>query len=175
VAYYNFIQGKERAGIERAVLSNTFSANKFNDGMLVNFIKLVSEQNTYMSSFTAFANNENKSFYQQQINNPAIEEVLRLRELALTKATEGNFGVDASHWFEQSTKRIGLFKTTETQLSKNLLSLVEKKNDDAFNSMLLNTLISSTLIIISLLLSGFIIKELSMHDQDLTLVSQSKC
>lgn len=170
VAYYNFIQGKERAGIERAVLSNTFSADKFSDGMLVKFIQLVSEQNTYIESFTDFASDENKSFYQQQINNPAIDEVLRLRELALSKATTGNFAVDASHWFEQSTKRIGLFKNTETQLSKNLITLVENKNSDAFTSMVANTLISSILIIVSFLLSGYIIKELSMQVRDLTYV-----
>jgi len=170
VAYYNFIQGKERAGIERAVLSNTFSANKFSKGMFVKFIELVSEQNTYMSSFTAFANADNKAFYQQQMNSPAVIEVLRLREVALEKATEGEFAIDAGHWFEQATKRIGLFKKTEAQLSKSLLSLVESKNDNAFTSMLLNIIISSTLIIISLLLSGFIIRELSMQVKDLTLV-----
>ncbi len=35
IAYYNFLQGKERAGIERAVLSNTFANQKFADDMLV--------------------------------------------------------------------------------------------------------------------------------------------
>jgi methyl-accepting chemotaxis protein len=170
VAYYNFIQGKERAGIERAVLSNTFSADTFSDGMLIKFIKLVSEQNTYMSSFTAFANAENKSFYRQKINNPAVNEVLRLRKIALAKSAEGNFGIKANHWFEESTKRIGLFKETETQLSNNLLTLVKSKNDNAFTSMLLNSVISSVLIIISLMLSTYIIKELSMQVEDLTFV-----
>jgi len=170
VAYYNFIQGKERAGIERAVLSNTFSANKFSEGMFVKFITLVSEQNTYMSSFTAFANTNNKTFYQKQINSPAVIEVLRLREIALEKAQGGEFAIDANHWFEQATKRIGLFKKTEAQLSKSLLDLVESKSDNAFTSMLVNIIISSSLIIISLLLSGFIIKELSMQVKDLTLV-----
>ncbi len=170
VAYYNFVQGKERAGIERAVLSNAFSANIFNDGMLTKFIRLVSEQNTYMSSFTAFANAKNKSFYQQKISNPAVNEVLRLREIALDKSAEGNFGIEANHWFEQSTKRIGLFKETETQLSNNLLILVKSKNDTAFTSMLLNSVISSVLIIISLMLSAYIIKELSMQVENLTYV-----
>jgi methyl-accepting chemotaxis protein len=170
VAYYNFIQGKERAGMERAILSNTFSANTFSDGMLVKFIQLVSEQNTYMSSFTAFASAKNKSFYQQKTNSPVINEVLRLRKIALEKATEGNFGIEASHWFEQSTNRISLFKETETQLSSNLLNLVESKNDNAFTSMLLNSVISTALIIISLMLSAYIIKELSMQIENLTFV-----
>jgi len=170
VAYYNFIQGKERAGIERAVLSNTFSANTFSDGMFVKFIKLVSEQNTYMSNFTAFANAENKSFYQQRINNPAVNEVLRLRKIALDKSAEGDFGIEANHWFEESTKRIGLFKETETQLSNNLLTLVKSKNETAFTSMIINSVISSILIIISFMLSAYIIKELSMQVENLTYV-----
>jgi methyl-accepting chemotaxis protein len=170
VAYYNFIQGKERAGIERAILSNTFSADTFSSGMLIKFIKLVSEQNTYMSSFTAFANGENKSFYRQKIDNPAVNEVLRLRKIALDKSAEGNFGIKANHWFEESTKRIGLFKETETQLSNNLLTLVKNKNDNAFTSMLLNSVISTVLIIISIMLSAYIIKELSMQVEDLTFV-----
>lgn len=51
IAYYNFLQGKERAGIERAVLSNTFAQQQFGSGMFVKFITLVSEQNTYFDNF----------------------------------------------------------------------------------------------------------------------------
>ena len=81
--------------------------------MLVKFIKLVSEKNTYMSNFTAFANADNKNFYHQQLTNPAVTEVLRLRKVALEKSIDGNFGIEAIYWFEQSTKRIGLFKKIE--------------------------------------------------------------
>ncbi|MBL1416691.1 MAG: nitrate- and nitrite sensing domain-containing protein, partial [Moritella sp.] len=55
VAYYNFLQGKERAGIERAVLSNAFSKDHFGTGDFVKFISLVVEQDTYFESFKTFA------------------------------------------------------------------------------------------------------------------------
>ena len=55
VAYYNFLQGKERAGIERAVLSNTFSKDHFGPGNFVKFIGLVIEQETYFANFKTFA------------------------------------------------------------------------------------------------------------------------
>ena len=170
IAYYNFIQGKERAGIERAVLSNTFIEDKFPEGMLVKFIKLVSEQNTYMSNFNAFANGDNKNFYHQQLTNPAVTEVLRLRKVALEKSIDGNFGIEAIHWFEQSTKRIGLLKKIEQRISNSLLSLVEHKNDSSFASMLLNSVVTSVLIILSLWLSFYIIKELTTQVENLTFV-----
>jgi methyl-accepting chemotaxis protein len=170
VAYYNFIQAKERAGIERAVLSSTFSADKFNDGMLVKFITLISEQDTYMRNFESFANEENKLYFSQQMSNPAVKEVLKLRSIAIEKSAEGQFGIEPSYWFDQSTKRIGLFKKIENRLSQSLQSLVENKNKDAFNSMIINCIISLTLIILSLLLCSYIIKELSMQVADLTYV-----
>jgi methyl-accepting chemotaxis protein len=170
IAYYDFIQGKERAGIERAVLSNAFSANEFTDGMFVKFITLISEQNTYMSSFEDFASDKNKTYYQSKLKAPAVCEVMKLRKLAIAKAADGNFGVEASYWFEQSTKRIVLFKETETHISNNLLNLVESKSDSAFNSMLLNSGISTVLVILSFFLSFYIIKELSIQVADLTFV-----
>jgi methyl-accepting chemotaxis protein len=170
IAYYNFIQGKERAGIERAVLSDTFSSNVFNKGMLVKFITLVSEQNTYIASFDAFANSENKTFFHQQMNDPAIKEVQNLRAIALEKANEGHFNIEPSHWFDQSTKRIGLFKKVETKLSASLLNLVKSKNNKAFNTMLSTSIISLILITLSLWLSFYIIKELSIQVEDLTFV-----
>ncbi len=56
VAYYNFLQGKERAGLERAILTNTFSKERFSGGEFEGFVRLVAEQNTYFSSFEAFSN-----------------------------------------------------------------------------------------------------------------------
>ena len=63
IAYYNFLQGKERAGIERAVMSSTFASDKFNDGIFVKFVSLVTQQETFMSNFLAFATPENIAYY----------------------------------------------------------------------------------------------------------------
>ncbi len=43
-AYYNLLQSKERAGIERAVLTNTFAADRFTDALFQRFVGLVGEQ-----------------------------------------------------------------------------------------------------------------------------------
>ena len=166
VAYYNFLQGKERAGIERAVLSSTFSTDKFAPGMLVKFISLVTEQKTFFDNFNNFANDENITFFQQAIDHPAVREVLKLREVASSKAE--SFGIDSEYWFSQSTGRIGQLKKVESKLSETLLALAHEKQSSASNSMMINIISSGILIFIALFISHYIIKELTNRVHDLT-------
>ncbi|WP_440874530.1 methyl-accepting chemotaxis protein [Thalassotalea sp. PLHSN55] len=167
-AYYSFIQGKERAGIERAVLSNTFAKDAFGSGMFVKAVTLASEQHTYFNQFNAFASNENTQFYQQSMNHPAVAEVRKLRSISQQKATTGQFGVDAEHWFAQSTKRIGQLKAIENFISDSLLSQAEAIQAKAFNSMLINILTSIVIVLVALMLSGYIVKKLHREVKDLT-------
>ena len=78
-AYVSFLKAKERAGIERALLSTTFRANKFKDGMFVKFIELISEQKAYLDDFLTFASGEMKKKYYSIINDPSFGEVERMR------------------------------------------------------------------------------------------------
>jgi len=119
-AYVNFLQGKERAGIERAVLSNVFAANKFAPRMFNRFSSLVKAQDVYRSVFLAVATSEQKDFFQNKMKNPAAEEVTRMRKIAFEKALEGNFGVDAAYWFKTQTNKINLLKEVEDKLSDDL-------------------------------------------------------
>ena len=54
-AYTNFLQGKERAGIERAVLASAFGAGRFAAGKYEQFLSLVTQQDTFMGVCEAFA------------------------------------------------------------------------------------------------------------------------
>ena len=73
-SYLNFLQGKERAGIERAVLSNTFGAGKFQSGMFQKFSELVAEQKTYYRIFQDFAPEKIRTFYHNKMRGNIIEE-----------------------------------------------------------------------------------------------------
>jgi len=168
VAYYNFLQGKERAGIERAVLSNTFAKDKFTEGMLAKFITLMSEQNTYFDNFNQFANANNQNYFVQQLATDAVKEVVRLRDVALSQAA--GFNIEAEYWFAQSTGRIGQLKKIENQLNKDVLTLVEEKQASAFNSLIINLLSGAGLIILALAISFYAINELSGRVKNLTSV-----
>lgn len=165
VAYYNFLQGKERAGIERAVLSNAFSKDHFGSGDLVRFISLVIEQDTYFTNFQTFATASNNQFFEQQLRVPAVEEVIRLRDIAETRTSE--FGVDSTYWFDQASVRIGQLKRIQDELESSLLSLVNTKLSDA-NIMLARGIFFSVLIIvISAVVSFITIRDLLARVKEL--------
>ncbi|WP_159817021.1 methyl-accepting chemotaxis protein [Colwellia sp. 20A7] len=168
IAYFSFLQGKERAGIERAVLSNTFAQNQFGKGMFVKFITLVSEQNTYFDNFKYFSNLDNKAFFDQQLDHDSSIEVNKMRTIARDKQVD--FGIDAEYWFEQSTKRIGQLNKIESHLDNRILALVKTKQQDAFFAMLVNSIASAILIVLSLVISTYVIHELTGRVKSLTKV-----
>ena len=79
--YNNFLQGKERAGLERAVVTNTLAGSNFKHGMYQKFSALVSEQDTLFGIFRAMASQEDQQFFDEQMADPVIKEVQRMRDI----------------------------------------------------------------------------------------------
>ncbi len=119
-AYVNFLMGKERAGIERAVLSNTFARDNFGTGMFNKFSALVTAQETYTNVFHSFADVDQEEFYVEKMQGRAVEEVQIMRDIAFERAAVGGFGVEAPYWFKTITKKINLLKEVEDYLSAGL-------------------------------------------------------
>jgi methyl-accepting chemotaxis protein len=83
VAYANFLLSKERAGIERAVGSNTLARDNFGPGMMVKLNNLIAAQNSYMANFLQYASPASKDFYNKTLVGDSIDEVNRLRAVML--------------------------------------------------------------------------------------------
>ncbi|AEA34198.1 methyl-accepting chemotaxis protein [Hippea maritima] len=120
-AYTNFLLSKERAGIERAVLSNTFAQNHFGPGMYEKFITLIAEQNAYMHSFEISANDKFLSYYKTHFNGSSIEDVNKMRQIAISHFGKGNFGIDPEYWFKTITKKINILKNIEDFMEKTIV------------------------------------------------------
>ena len=130
-AYTSFLKSKERAGIERAVLSATFGADKFAPTMFEKWIKLVAEQDSYMDSFLSMSTNEAKSFYKTTMASSVIGDVNNMRAIASKNANTGSFGIDSVVWFKTITKKINLLKKVDDELAKQndlILSDIEAKS-----------------------------------------------
>ncbi len=168
IAYYNFLQGKERAGIERAVLNNTFSKNEFGPGMLVKFISLVTEQNTYFSNFEVLGNPDNVRFFEQQLNDRSVAEVEKLRDVAESKMS--GFDVDPVYWFAQSTARIVQLKKTENQLADSLIALTDQKTQQAQSAMMGSITMFVVITLFATFISFKAITDLTTRVKDLTRV-----
>ncbi|WGL28492.1 nitrate- and nitrite sensing domain-containing protein [Pectobacterium brasiliense] len=132
-AYYNLLNVKEQAGLERAVLSNTFSANSFAAGMFERLNQMVGRGDAYITAYNMFANADLRSAFEQALNNPAAQNALQMRNKALA-SPGGNFGIDAGQWFNQQTVKIDELKKVEQLATQDLTTQVNALAADARRS-----------------------------------------
>ncbi|MBI5232718.1 MAG: methyl-accepting chemotaxis protein, partial [Deltaproteobacteria bacterium] len=119
-AYVNFLYVKEKEGIERAMMTNTFAKNNFAPGVFDKFNALLASMDTYKNVFLSLATVEQKGFFEGKTHGKETDEVIRMRAIAFEKADKGNFGVDPVYWFDMKTKKINLLKEVEDKLSDDL-------------------------------------------------------
>ena len=153
VSYMNFLLSKERAGIERAVGTNTFARDNFGPGMKAKFYTLIAAQNSYMDSFLKITDNDSKEFYKKSVQGSAVDEVLKMRKVALYSGKDSNFNVDASYWFEQITLKINKLKDVENYLAQKLIDTIENESNIAEKDMFIFGILSLLGIIITLILA----------------------
>ncbi len=125
IAYTDFLLAKERAGIERAVLSNTFAKDSFLQGFFVKFIRLISQQEAFLKAFEEAAPAKFISYYRHTMKDPVVQEVKRMEDIAIANALKGGFGVDPSYWFDTITKKIDLLKKVEDFMAKMILADID--------------------------------------------------
>ncbi len=127
-AYNNFMQAKERAGLERATGAAGFGMGKFEPGLYRRFLELITLQNAYLSVFKEFAPADIAQFYDQTMANPAVGEVEQLRNIALDYPTSGTTNdIRGDDWFAKITLKINLYKAIEDHIAEELNILAESK------------------------------------------------
>ena len=104
--YVAFLQSKERAGIERAVLSSVFVADYFPEGFFNRFQSLMVTQDTYLNVFRSLATQEQLTFLDETLTGRGITETERMRKVAVDRANQGSFGIDPAYWFQMQTEKI---------------------------------------------------------------------
>lgn len=126
INYITLVKAKEAAGLERALISNTFSADKFSPSIYERFISLISAQNTLFSEFKLYATDNDINFLYRILNSASSKEVEKLRDIAIQKHDEGNFGVDSKYWFETISIKIEELKDLEDKLAEDLINQILK-------------------------------------------------
>lgn len=130
-AYTNFLKAKERAGIERAVVSGTLARGGFAPGMYAKWIRLVAEQHAYIDSFLSIAPNALIKVYKQKREDPIFAEIDHIRSLLQTHAAEGHFGYDSVTAFKKYTAMINVLKSIDDAIARTDTELLnrEKSHD----------------------------------------------
>ena len=133
-AFVSFINAKENAGQERAVLSNTFSADKFGDGIYNKFIALVVAQNLYTEEFKKYVDPEELINYNNITSgNKDFQEVERMRAVAMKNAFTGGFETSGTYWFATITKKIDILKQIEDRLAARLIQDIDQIRQSNIN------------------------------------------
>lgn len=78
-AYTSFLQAKERAGIERAVLSNVIASDSFSG--IEKAISLKAQQNAFFNSFMSSATEQQAQLYKNLANSSVTVEIEGLRAI----------------------------------------------------------------------------------------------
>ncbi|SFD13629.1 methyl-accepting chemotaxis protein [Pseudoalteromonas denitrificans] len=163
VAYFNFLEAKENAGIERAVMSSVFGNNKFSNQSLNQFLTVKAKQDTYFDQFSLLVDKSIMASFEKMLSHSSVRYVNDKRTLAITKAETGGFSVDNQQWFEQSTIRINQLKTIENNIAQYLLKLTENMSNNAFNSLVKTILATAILLFIIIMLAILIGKMITIQ------------
>ena len=122
VALFNFMQGKELAGQERALGVVGFASGYFRADMLERLEHLLEGQERCFDTFSRFASPAAQALWQALCASDTNINACRLRDIA--RRTSPGAAVEAQLgelWFELHTGRIDAMKHVETRLEQDLL------------------------------------------------------
>ena len=177
-SYSHFLKLKELVGIERAVMSGTFASNGFAPGIFAKWNGLISSQTAYTDAFLAFATDDIKDLFTQKMNDNSIKEVEKFRSIALAKANEGNFGVDAQVWFNTITQKIEILKAVDDGISKSSSDLIATLDRKATKEMMVSVSISGIfgliLVVVFFLIQRGIIKSVHSSHNQISYMAEAK-
>ncbi|WP_148253776.1 methyl-accepting chemotaxis protein [Aidingimonas lacisalsi] len=119
-AHLSLLQGKDLAGIERAILSSVFASDEFTPSLYERFMTLVGEERAFLASFRSLAVEDVWATYQEQMQGDSLERTQSLRELAIERSASGGFDVDAGEWFDLQTEKINRLHEVEVAIVEEL-------------------------------------------------------
>ena len=133
LSYSNLIQGKERAGQERAAGLLGLALGRFTPELLARVTRLANEQDTLFQAFDLSADAVQVALLHDALASSTSINVIRDREIILHAGERGDLaGLTAAGWFAAATARIDLLKRVEDQISDRMLATAQRTRDRAF-------------------------------------------
>ena len=162
-AYLAFLQAKERAGIERAVLSNIFGAGSFRgrEGMYQRLIDLIASQESFSKMFTTLTDETLLEKYQGFLSSNEIKITERYRDVALNGLAAESLGQDAGKWFDAQTEKINLLKKLETEIAAHVIAMAKNNAANAVTQLGIAVGVAGLLGLLTLLAGYIMVRSLS--------------
>ncbi len=128
VALFNFIQGKEYAGQERAWGALGFAETHFNKNLCERLEQLQVAQQHSFEVFSEFAQDEEKVLFESMITSQVSNDLARLRDMIRQLADGSPIAGEISEvWYDITTARIDEMQRIEEHLAQRLISVAQDR------------------------------------------------
>ncbi|MES2414899.1 MAG: nitrate- and nitrite sensing domain-containing protein [Pseudomonadota bacterium] len=128
VALFNFMQGKEFTGQERALGSAAFASGHTDHAHQQQWLHLIESQDRCFQVFGEFADPPVLHAWNNSQTGESLAELERLRRIGAMPHAGGKLDVNLSQaWFDCCTRRIDTMRSVEDVLAAHLRQLCERK------------------------------------------------
>ncbi|WP_375725055.1 nitrate- and nitrite sensing domain-containing protein [Arcobacter sp. KX21116] len=158
MAYYEFLEAKELAGLERAIGSAIFGSQEIDINLKSKFISLIAMQKTYLSEFRNFANKKILMIEKETLDKNVVDEVNKMREIITSNIAGSHTEIEPTFWFKTITKKINLLKQIDDLISKEILKETIEKKSTVFNAFILYVALVLIIVLITTFLGVYISK-----------------
>tara|TARA_R110000764_G_scaffold100372_1_gene185358 strand:- start:858 stop:2147 length:1290 start_codon:yes stop_codon:yes gene_type:complete len=132
VAMFNFMQGKELAGQERAIGVSGFIAGYFDQAQRDKLGYLEDAQRRCFDTFLEFADPDSKHRWLTLCSEELVGEIARLRQVAARTNEQSQVQASMGElWFELTSQRIDSMKQVEDDLADKLQLMCEHSTTQA--------------------------------------------
>ncbi|GIK80571.1 MAG: methyl-accepting chemotaxis protein [Alphaproteobacteria bacterium] len=157
-----FIEGKERAGQERAFGATGLGLGRFELPAYGRVLNLAAAQDVYFNAFQATATVSQREVFARTMTGQIVDTVTRMREVIATGGLKGELaGLQAKAWFDATTARIELLKKVEDRLVADLTALTSAKHSEATEALVILGLVGGLGLLITLLLVSIMARSIT--------------
>ncbi len=162
-SYENYLQAKEFTGIERAIGANGFGTGVFSPRIYRKFVSLISAQSVFISRFEKYSSDELVQFNKDTVKGVAVNEVNRMRKIALAAGTGGSVtaNISGAYWIATITKKINQMKQVEDRIALDLKSLLDSSQSSAKASLVVFSLVAIVILLLVVFLGNIIINSIT--------------
>jgi PAS domain S-box-containing protein len=127
-SYLDFVNGKEKAGQERAIGALGFSVGRFDYPLFLHFVKTVAAQETFFDSFKDRASREAIRYWRSVVVGEDVDLAARMREIALLSGPGVKLNTEGGpQWYMATTRTIDLQDQVRKRLEEDLYALGDRE------------------------------------------------
>jgi len=155
-AYQAFVRAKESAGLERALTTVGFAANRTEPAQYRAILDRISRQEALFDLFRGAAGEQDKAKLVAILEDAPAREVQRMRTIMAERAALGGFDVDPTAWFGQITAKIDGMLALERTLAEGILGAANASFAASRLSVLFNLVLALAAIAAALAVSFWV-------------------